>query len=67
MPSQWGNRVEEIKSLKIRADLHEELSVRADQLGMKLGRFCEALLAAGLRLDDDAILDELKLLAKKNR
>lgn len=57
--------MDELKSLKIRADLHEELANRADLLGMKLGRFCEALLAAGLRLDNDAILDELKQLAKR--
>lgn len=56
--------MDELKSLKIRADLHEQLSQRADLLGMKLGRFCEALLAAGLRLDNDQILDELKHLAR---
>lgn len=56
--------MEDTKSLKIRVELHEELSVRADLLGMKLGRFCEALLSAGLALDNDAILDEVKKLAK---
>lgn len=56
--------MDELKSLKIRAELHEELSRRADMLGMKLGRFCEALLSVGLRLDNDTILDELKKLAK---
>lgn len=59
-----GKIVEKDKSLKIRESLHKEISDRAELLGMKLGRFSEALLSAGMRLKNDEILDELKKLAR---
>lgn len=51
--------MEKDKSLKITQQLHQQLSDRSDLLGMKLHRFCETLLIAGLRLTNEQILEEI--------
>lgn len=49
----------ELKNLKVDAETHKALSARAKRMGMKIQKLAEGLIAAGLRLPDRKILEEI--------
>lgn len=44
------------KTIKISAEMHQQVSIKAATLGVKKSALCEALLSVGLAADENILL-----------